>query len=167
MKSFIKNPLFLFLLFVLMSSFLPKDILHSSSNQNISKLNFDTSSCVLNPSRDGIRVGDDKSIPSGYPDPAKIYIDAFTSKYSGGDLNFVRGGSISKCVLLNILKSMDEKEMYVNYRFGIDETSQHHNILILQGGNHNPADYSNIMGQKLKYRTGSSDESFCPMKCNW
>lgn len=167
MKSFIKNPLFLFLLFVMMSSFLPKDLFRSSHSFNASNLNFDTSACTLNPTRDGIRIGDDNAIPSGYPDPAKVYIDAFTSKYSGGDVNFIRGGSISKCVLINILKSMDDKDLYVNYRFGMDETAQHRNILILQGGYHNPADYSKIMGQKLKYRTGSSDDSFCPMKCNW
>ena len=138
MKSFIKNPLFLFLLFVLMSSFLPKDFFRTSHRFNASNLNFDTSACTLNPTRDGIRIGDDNAIPSGYPDPAKVYIDAYTAK-----------------------------DLYVNYRFGMDETAQHRNILILQGGYHNPADYSKIMGQKLKYRTGSSDDSFCPMKCNW
>jgi hypothetical protein len=126
--------------------------------------------------RDGIRIGDEGPCS---PDNKQLvqnlmanYVTRYNQPPAGasaspdptitttGD-NFTTGGNISRCVLLAILKSLDEPDMYVPYSFGYDGDKT---ILLIQGGHLNPVT-GTPMGQPLLFRTGTNVDCFCPNQC--
>ena len=72
-----------------------------------------------------------------------------------------KGGNISRCVLLAILKSLKEEDRYVNYALGLEGDKT---ILFLQGGRRQPISGLE-MPQPLLYRTGTELDCFCPNQC--
>jgi hypothetical protein len=99
----------------------------------------------------------------GVIDPSNTNPSGNGDGSSNLDPNFVKGGNISKCVLYSLLKSLDEHDQVVEYRFGMDGNK---NILILKGGNRDQNNPGSPLSKPMVYRTGTQEDCFCPNHCS-
>ncbi len=145
---------------------------------------WDQSECreIPNNARDGFRIGNDGPLSPADTPTAKDLMDNYynyfhrpltTAEVNSANITetventgnqegtFIKGGNISRCVLLDILKSLEDQDRFVNYAFG---RYQDKTILLIQGGIINPIT-NERMEAPLLFRTGTDVNCFCPNQC--
>jgi hypothetical protein len=129
--------------------------------------------------RDGLRIGTDDDGDHGY---INFLMDNYYTQYSpcsfpgapadtakhnnkknthNVESTFIKGGNISRCVLLAILQSLTDHDDYVNYAFGMEKDKT---LLLIQGGHINPVTGAPML-EPLLFRTGNDLNCFCPNNC--